>query len=152
MGEVSHVFAYTGTLAHAMECEDAGLGVWRFASGALGVIEGSTLTYPENLEGSVALFGTHGSVKVGGTALNRKVFWKVGGELEQEHLMLDMEAVDPPSVYGRSHRLVIEDTLHAIRDGRPSRTDGHEGRRSLALVLAMYESAARGVEVAMKER
>lgn len=147
MGPVRKVHCYAATLAHRMECEDAAVATWTFESGALGVIEGSTLTYPENLEGSVAVFGSKGSVKVGGTALNRKVFWKVEGALEQEHLMLDLEAIDPPSVYGYSHRAVIQDMMHAIRENRPSRTDGAEGRRSLALVLAMYESAAQGREV-----
>jgi len=147
MGNVSEVFAYTATLAHTIETEDIGVVTWRFVSGALGSMEGSTVTYPENLEGSVAVFGTHGSVKVGGTALNRKVFWKVAGELEQERNILALEDVDPPTVYGYSHRAVIADTIQAIRDDRPSRTHGGEGRRSLALVLAMYESAERGLPV-----
>lgn len=147
MGDVSSVYAYTATLAHKMEAEDVGVATWRFASGALGTLEGSTITYPENLEGSVALFGTQGSVKVGGTALNRKVLWKVAGELEQERNLLTLEGVDPPSVYGYSHRAVYTDTLQAIREDRPSQTHGGEGRRSVALVLAMYESAARGIEI-----
>jgi len=147
MGDVSEVFAYTATLAHTIETEDIGVVTWRFASGALGSMEGSTVTYPENLEGSVAVFGTHGSVKVGGTALNRKVFWKVAGELEQERNVLALEDVDPPTVYGYSHRAVIADTIQAIRDNRLSCTHGGEGRRSLALVLAMYESAERGLPV-----
>ncbi len=151
MGDVQSVFAYGATLAHRMECEDVGVATWRFASGALGVIEGSTLTWPENLEGSVAIFGERGSVKVGGTALNRKVFWKVDGQLEQERQLLSAEEVDPPSVYGASHRAVLADTLAAMREGRPSQTDGLEGRRSLALVLAMYESMTRGAEVSLAE-
>lgn len=151
MGDVESVFAYGATLAHRMECEDMGVAVWRFASGALGVIEGSTITWPENLEGSIAIFGERGSVKVGGTALNRKVFWKVDGLLEQERHLLSAEEVDPPSVYGFSHRAVLADTIAAIREGRPPQTHGLEGRRSLALVLAMYESMARGREVSLAE-
>ncbi len=49
MGDVDSVFAYGATLAHRMECEDVGVAVWRFASGALGVVEGSTVTWPEEL-------------------------------------------------------------------------------------------------------
>lgn len=147
MGRVESVFTYSATLAHRIECEDVAVATWRFCSGALGVIEGSTFTYPENLEGSVAIFGTCGSVKVGGTALNRKVFWKVEGELEQERNLLALESVDPPSVYGYSHHAVIEESVRAILEGRSPQTDGLEGRRSLALVLAMYESAACGQEV-----
>ncbi|MFN4294652.1 MAG: Gfo/Idh/MocA family oxidoreductase [Thermoflexales bacterium] len=151
MGDVQSVFAYGATLAHRMECEDVGVAVWRFASGALGVVEGSTLTWPENLEGSVAIFGERGSVKVGGTALNRIVMWKVDGMLEEEKHLLSVQAVDPPSVYGASHRAVLADTIRAIREGRPPQTNGSEGRRSLALVLAMYESMARCAEVSLAE-
>ena len=102
MGDVQSVFAYTATLGHRMEAEDIGVAVLRFANGAIGSVEGSTVTYPENLEGSVALFGECGSVKVGGTALNRKIFWKIAGEVEHERELLTREQVDPPSIYGQS--------------------------------------------------
>ena len=147
MGDVESVFAYTGTLNHSMEAEDVGVAVLRFRSGAMATIEGSTVTYPENLEGSVTLFGQHGSVKVGGTALNRKVFWKVEGILEHEREMLTREAVDPPTVYGFSHREQIAEMAAAIREGRAPSTHGDEARRSLALVCAIYESARTGREV-----
>ncbi|MDX2162646.1 MAG: Gfo/Idh/MocA family oxidoreductase [bacterium] len=147
MGDVASVFAYTATLAHQMEAEDVGVAVVRFKNGALATIEGSTLTYPENLEGSVALFGERGSVKVGGTALNRKVFWKVAGQIEQEREILTREAIDPPSVYGYSHREQIAEMIDAIREGRRPSTHGREARRSLALVTALYESARTGREI-----
>lgn len=147
MGEVATVYAYTATLGHKMEAEDIGVAVLKFKSGALGTIEGSTVTYPENLEGSVALFGEHGSVKVGGTALNRKVFWKVAGELEHEREMLTREEVDPPSVYGYSHREQIAEMVDAIREQRPPTTHGREARKSLELVCAIYESARTGCEI-----
>ncbi len=151
MGEVESVFAYGATLAHRMECEDIGVAAWKFKSGALGVVEGSTVTWPENLEGSVAIFGERGSVKVGGTALNRRAFWKVNGELENERFILDQESVDPPSVYGQSHRAVLSDVIDAIHSNRPPQTDGYEGRRSLALVLAMYLSMEERREVKLAE-
>ena len=149
MGEVESVFAYSATLAHRMEAEDVGVASIRFKGGALGVVEGSTVTYPENLEGSVALFGERGSVKVGGTALNRKSFWKVDGEMEHERELLTREQVDPPSVYGSSHKAVIVDTIAAIRENRLPNTNGDAAKKSLALVLAIYESARTGAPVDM---
>jgi UDP-N-acetyl-2-amino-2-deoxyglucuronate dehydrogenase len=143
-GAPAEVAAFTATLAHRMEAEDTGVATIRFASGALGVVEGSTITYPENLEGSLSVFGEHGSVKVGGIALNRKVFWKLAGELEHERELLTREAVDPPSVYGDSHRAVLADMAAAVREGRPPHTDGREAIRSLALVLAIYQAARTG--------
>lgn len=147
MGDVESVFAYTGTLAHRMEAEDVGVALIRFKSGAMATIEGSTITYPENLEGSVALFGERGSVKVGGTALNRKVFWKVAGQLEHERELLTREAVDPPSVYGYSHREQIAEMIEAVWEGRQPSTHGREARRSLRLVTALYQSAGDRREV-----
>lgn len=144
MGDVQSVFAFTGTLAHTMEAEDAGVVVLRFANGALGGIEGSTVTYPHNLEGSVALFGERGSLKVGGTALNRKVMWKLEGEMELEQERITADVIDPPSVYGYSHKQVIADMIAAIHEDRPPKTHGREARRSLALVEAIYESARSG--------
>lgn len=151
MGRPENVFAYTATLAHRMEAEDVGVAVIRFSGGALATVEGSTVTYPENLEGSVAVFGERGSVKVGGTALNRKVLWKIAGELEHERELLTREQVDPPSVYGASHKAVIADMAAAVREGRDPQTNGREARKSLALVLAMYESARTGQPVAIAD-
>lgn len=149
LGPVESVFAYTATLAHKMEAEDVGVATVRFRDGSLGVIESSTFTYPENLEGSLAVFGERGSVKVGGTALNRKVLWKIGGELEHEREVLVHEQIDPPSVYGYSHQAVIAEFLSAVREEREPATHGHEARKSVAMVLAMYQSARDGRSVDM---
>ncbi|MBV7338407.1 Gfo/Idh/MocA family oxidoreductase [Chloroflexi bacterium TSY] len=144
MGSVQSVSAYTATLAHEMEAEDVGVATLRFVNGALGTIEGSTLTWPQNLEGSVAIFGERGSVKIGGTALNRITLWKVDGQLEEEAEILTSQRVDPPSVYGYSHREVIQEFAEAVLEGKEPGTPGEEARRSLALVLAIYESARSG--------
>lgn len=151
MGEVSSVFSYTDTLIHKMEAEDIGIGVIRFKNGGLGVIEGSTITYPENIEGSLSLFGEKGSVKVGGTALNRKVFWKIDGQLEQESDLLSRESIDPPSVYGKSHREQIMEMMHAVEEHRLPKTNGREARKSLELVLALYKSSREHCEVFFTE-
>jgi predicted dehydrogenase len=147
MGPVQSVQAYSATLAHRMEAEDVGVAVLRFADGALGTVEGSTLTWPQNLEGSVALFGERGSVEVGGTALNRITLWKVEGQLEQEAEILTSQRVDPPSVYGYSHREVLRDFAQAVLEDRPPGTPGEEARKSLELVLAIYQAAQTGREV-----
>ena len=148
---VKSVFAYTATLAHEMESEDVGVVTVRFENGALATIEGSTVTYPQNLEASVALFGEKGSLKVGGTALNRKIFWKIAGEIEHEKELLTREEVDPPSIYGASHRHVIEDMIQAVDEDREPITSGMEGRKSLVLVTAMYESAKNEREVFLSD-
>ena len=56
------------------------------------------------------------------------------------------DQVDPSNVYGQSHKLVFTDMIHAIMEGRDPKTDGIESRKSLALVLALYESSRSGRE------
>ena len=147
MGDVEGVFAYTGTLAHEIETPDAGVAILRFVNGALGIIEASTITYPENIEGSISLFGDRGSVKVGGTALNRKVFWKLSSELDREREILTKEMIDPPSVYGYSHKAQIMEMISAINEHRDPMTNGLEARKSLELVCAIHDAAAAGLEI-----
>ena len=144
-------FALAYVIEHARNRDEQELVLeaLRFKCGAFGTIEGSTVTWPENLEGSVALFGERGSVKVGGTALNRKILWKVEGQLEHEREMLIRDTVDPPTVYGYSHREQIAEMAAAIREGRQPSTNGREARRSLALVCAIYESVRTRREVAL---
>jgi len=52
-------------------------------------------------------------------------------------------------VYGTSHQLVIADMIAAVRENRAPRTNAREARKSVALVLAIYESARTGKPVDM---
>ena len=73
----------------------------------------------------------------------------MAGELDQEAELLNSQRVDPPSVYGYSHREVLRDFAQAILTDSDPGTTGPEARKSLAIVLAIYESAATGREVLM---
>ncbi len=147
MGMPRAVFCKKATLAHEMETEDTALAFLEFPGGALASLEASTICWPQNLEGSVSLFGETGSVKIGGTALNRLVIWKVKGEEDREHEILTLADSDPASVYGNSHTQVIEEMISAIEQDRDPATSGLEGIRSLQIVEALYKSAEIGKKV-----
>ncbi|HEX2718191.1 MAG TPA: Gfo/Idh/MocA family oxidoreductase, partial [Gemmatimonadaceae bacterium] len=76
IGPVESVVAKTATLARRIEAEDTGIAALKFRSGALGTIEVTMLTYPKNLEGSITILGEKGSVKIGGTAVNKVETWQ----------------------------------------------------------------------------
>src|SRR6185503_4227847 len=76
LGPVESVIAKTATQARKIEAEDSGVAVVRFRSGALGVIEVNVLTYPKNFEGSITVMGEKGTVKIGGTAVNKVEHWQ----------------------------------------------------------------------------
>lgn len=136
MGPVESVFAYTATRLRNIETEDVGVGVLKFISGALGVIEAASTIYPTNLEETFNIFGAKGTVAIGGVTASMVKTWS----FEQPRAMEDDNR---PT----GHRDVIEDLLDAIINDRNPMVDGTEGRKSLALVLAMYESASKGIPV-----
>ena len=114
----------------------------RFASGAVGTIEASVSSKPDTPE-HVDLYGTRGSVVIGGTRIER---WDVDGETLEE-----AQRDDPANplflgkpYYGDSHPRLIEDFVESIRNGRSPYVTAESARETVALVAAAYESARTG--------
>jgi UDP-N-acetyl-2-amino-2-deoxyglucuronate dehydrogenase len=148
VGPVESVMAKTATQARRIEAEDSGVGILKFRSGALGVIEVNVLTYPKNLEGSITILGERGSVKIGGTAVNKVEHWQFA-EYDDDDKLVEAGAVNtnPSSVYGFGHEGYYRNVLAVLRGEAKPETDGRAGRKSLELILGMYESAKSGRDV-----
>jgi UDP-N-acetyl-2-amino-2-deoxyglucuronate dehydrogenase len=146
VGPVESVVAKTATQARHIEAEDSGVAVLKFRSGALGVIEVNVLTYPRNLEGSITILGEKGSVKIGGTAVNRVDHWQFES-YDDDDKLVDAASTNPPSVYGFGHEGYYRNLLPVLRGTARPDTDGRAGRKSLELILGIYESAKTGREV-----
>lgn len=151
VGPVESVLAKTATQARRIEAEDSGAAVMRFRSGALGVLEVSVLTYPRNLEGSITLLGEKGSVKIGGTAVNRVEHWSFA-DYDDDDKLVDAASTNPPTVYGFGHEGYYRNVLAVLRGDAKAETDGRAGRKSLELILGIYESARTGREVPIPMR
>ena len=146
VGPVESVMAKTATQARRIEAEDSGVAVLKFRSGALGVLEVSVLTYPKNLEGSITLLGEKGSVKIGGTAVNKVEHWSFA-DYDDDDKLVESAATAPPSVYGFGHVPYYQNVVAVLRGRANADTDGRAGRKSLELILGIYESAKTGREV-----
>lgn len=146
VGPVESVVAKTATQARHIEAEDSGAAVLRFRSGALGVIEVNVLTYPRNLEGSITILGEKGSVKIGGTAVNKVEHWQFA-EYDDDDKLVESVSTNPPNVYGFGHLGYYANVLAVLRGAARADTDGRAGRKSLELILAIYESAKTGATV-----
>lgn len=151
MGPVESVMAKTATLARRIEAEDSGAAVLRFRNGALGVLEVTMLTYPKNYEGSITLLGEKGTVKVGGTAVNRIEHWAFA-DYDDDDKLVEAANTNPPSVYGFGHEPYYRNVLRVLRGEATPDTDGRAGRKSLELILGIYESAKTGREVPLPLR
>ena len=151
VGPVESVMAKTATLARRIESEDTGIAVMRFRNGALGTIEVTMLTYPRNLEGSITILGEKGSVKIGGTAVNRVETWQFA-DYDDDDKLVEAAATSPPNVYGFGHETYYRNVLKVLRGEAMPDTDGRAGRKSLELILGIYESAKTGRDVPLPLR
>jgi UDP-N-acetyl-2-amino-2-deoxyglucuronate dehydrogenase len=151
MGPVESVMAKTATLARRIETEDTGIAILKFRSGALGTIEVTMLAYPRNLEGSLTILGEKGSVKIGGTAVNKIEHWDFA-DPDDDDKLIEGANTSPPNVYGLGHQGYYRNVLAVLRGEAKPDTDGRAGRKSLELILGIYESAKTGREVPLPLR
>ncbi len=150
MGDVESVFAKTSTALVNIETEDTGVVVLRFKNGALGIIEATTATRPKDLEGSLSILGEKGSVEIAGFAVNEMKTWNFTEPTADDATVVEKYSVHPPNVYGFGHTEYLNKVVESIREKRAALVDGLEGKRSLELISAIYESVETGKEVFLR--
>jgi predicted dehydrogenase len=153
MGPVESVAAFTGTLAHdRIEVEDTAVASVRFKNGALGVIQATTSVWP-GLSKTIAIHGDKGSAEIEQDDL---LLWKYQHELPGDSGIRERFAVKSGSSGGSSnpgaishvgHTRQLADFIDAIKENRKPFVDGAEGRRSVELIEAIYQSARTGTIV-----
>lgn len=152
MGDVDSVFSYSATRLVNIEVEDLGVAALKFANGALGVVEATTAARPVDMEGSLSILGEHGSVVIGGFAVNKMQHWMFDDMKPEDENVMEESSVTPKNVYGFGHVMVYKDIIARLITGKMggALVDGLHGRKSLELIMAIYESAATGAEVNLK--
>jgi predicted dehydrogenase len=144
-GPVARVSAAVGTRVHAIEVEDTAAAVIEFTSGAIGTIEATTSVYP-GYPRRLEVTGSEGTLILEDDRLVRVDLRGPSGAVA---------AAPPPAVApentaspvvsdASAHQRVLEDFIAAVRNGTVPACDGREGRRSVALVQAIYEAARTG--------
>jgi UDP-N-acetyl-2-amino-2-deoxyglucuronate dehydrogenase len=140
---VVRVQSRTATALHAIEAEDTAIAVLEFASGALGVIQATTAAYP-GYPRRVEITGTEGTVILEQDRI-------LAANLQHPQAINSAPAPDEnPGASSavvsdvRGHQALFEDFLRAIEQDTTPICDGREGRRSIALVEAIYRAARNG--------
>ena len=145
-GPVARVFGYTDHLRRLIEADDTTAAVVRYASGAMGVVQAMTSIQPR-LPDRLEIHGVNGTIQLAGY---RVAQWAVpGAEGWPAEVAAEEQALLPAagSLEAIGHHAQIADMVGAVREGRPPAVTGEEGRRSLEVCLAIYESARTGREV-----
>lgn len=144
VGEVESVFAKSNTSLVEIETEDTAVATLKFRNGALGIIEATTAARPKDLEGSLSILGEKGSVEIGGFAVNSVKHWQFSDSTKED---IESFNQNPPDIYGFGHKKYYENVIASLQNNTKALVDGLEGRKSLELITAIYESIETGKEV-----
>jgi predicted dehydrogenase len=147
-GPVTSVSGMVRTARHAIEVPDLSVARLTYANGAPGILQSSTAIFPA-MRSRVEVHGLEGSV-IFNAEYDHLYFWDVAGKQEgpvESSLAFPFrDTPDPNEFPEERHRLALTDILEAIRDGREPLVPGSEALKSLAIVLAIEESARTGCE------
>lgn len=150
VGKVDSVFAKSTTALVNIEAEDTAVVILKFNNGALGIIEATTAARPQDLEGSISILGEKGSVEIGGFAVNEMKIWNFTDPSDEDSKVIEEYSVNPPNVYGFGHQAYYEHVVDCLKNDKQHLVDGLEGRKSLELIMAIYESIETGREVHLR--
>ena len=132
MGDVKTVQGRCGTFNHKIETEDCSVGILTFASGAFGMIQTTTCSYP-SLGTTLQINGSKGTITMDKSgAVGLVIEGQEGATIDQVEIETDFP------------NNIIEDVVGAIIDGQPIMVSGEEGRKSVAIFTAIYESSRTG--------
>lgn len=146
--EVEEVIAYTDNLNHNyIEAEDLGLAVIKFKNGSYGLFEGTVNVYPNNLEETLYIFGSEGTVKAGGKSVNIIENWEFADGKDNADSIMDEYSENPENIYGFGHNPLYTNVIKAIETHTQPLVDAEAGTRALELILAIYQSSATGKPV-----
>lgn len=153
MGPVVEVSAFADTLGHdRLSFEDVSVATLRFANGALGVIEAATAVYPGFFK-KLEISGTRGSAVLEEESLTT---WTFAEETPaDERLRAEYAhkgdsgggAADPTAIDFRLHAAQFKNLMDAIEGKTELLVGAREGRKAVAIILAIYESARSGKRV-----
>jgi len=146
-GDVVSVHARAITALAKIETEDTAVATLKFRNGALGIIEATTAARPRDVEGSLSILGEKGMVEIAGFAVNQIRHWCFVDELPSDKDVLEKFSVNPLNVYGFGHQAYYQHVIDCLVHQHAALVDGLEGRKSLELISALYESIETGEEV-----
>lgn len=141
IGDVEEVCAMKGNFAHigAIQFEDTGVVILRFSGGTIGTINYTINAYSKNMEGSIAIFGEKGTVKIGGQYLNELDY-----QMIENYEIEGLPKGNPPNDYGNyvgsmsNHDKVYENVVDVLTKGGDIVADGMAGLKTVEIINKIY--------------
>jgi len=145
MPPIESVQAYTATLGHTMEAEDTAVAALRYTTGALGVIYGTTASFPGQFR-RFEITGTKGTVI---NVENSVTVWQFADERPEDEQVRQKfmkiqgggGVADPAAITHENHTRNFKAFLDSLEKGMDFWISGPEARKAVEVILAIYRSA-----------
>jgi predicted dehydrogenase len=127
------------THQHSTAFEDSGMVNFRFVNGGMGTLNYSTAVWDKNMESSITVIGSKGSVKVGGQYMNEVEYCHIDG-----YVMPTLGPVNPANDYGpykgsaANHHYIIENVIDTLMGRTSITTNALEGLKVVEIIERIY--------------
>ncbi len=141
-GDVKNIHARLKNFTHRhnTQFEDSGIVHFEFENGGLGSMQFSTSAWDTNMESSISVVGTNGSVKIGGQYMNKVEYCHI-----KDYTMPQLEETNPPNDYGpfrgsaANHQYIFENVINTLRGREIMTTNAMEGMRVVDIIERIYQ-------------
>jgi UDP-N-acetyl-2-amino-2-deoxyglucuronate dehydrogenase len=127
------------THQHSTQFEDSGLVNFNFIGGGMGCLNYSTAVWDSNLESSLTIIGSKGSVKVGGQYMDKVEYCHI-----KDYQMPELAPTSPANDYGHykgsanNHNFIIENVVDTIKGRNQITTNALEGLKVVDIIERIY--------------
>ena len=155
IGPVDYLGAFTSKLGHPqIEAEDTAVSIVRFKNMALGMIYGTTASYPGQFR-RMEITGTKGTIVLVENSLQT---WQFADMKEEDAEIIQKYGkieggggvADPAAISFINHAKNISAFISSIETGKKFEIDGNEARKAVALILDIYNAADKKVLINKK--
>lgn len=141
-GDIKNIQAKFKDFTHkdSTDFEDSGFVSFDFVNGGMGSVNYSTAVAGQNLESSITIIGSKGSVKIGGQYMNEVEVCNIEG-----YEMPQLAESNPPNDYGpykgsaANHHYVIENVVDTIKGRTTATTNALEGLKVVEIIERIYQ-------------
>ena len=141
-GDIDNIQGKFNDFTHedSTDFEDSGLVSFDFLNGGMGCLNYSTAVWGSNLESSMTIVGSNGSVKVGGQYMNEIEYCNI-----KDYEMPQLAPSNPPNDYGpykgsaANHHYIIENVVDTLKGRTVATTNALEGLKVVEIIERIYK-------------
>ncbi len=142
-GDITDIRARFADLSHQhlTAFEDSGLVNFRFVNGGLGTINYSTAVWDRNMESSITILGSTGSVRVGGQYMDKVEYCHI-----KDYEIPELPPTGPANDYGdykgsaANHHHIIRNVVETLRGQSSMTTNAHDGLKVVDIIERIYRN------------